>query len=46
MLKAEAQNNIVVQGNALKRKSDEKEGDLSTLKKRVVELEEKKKTLR
>ena len=34
----------VIQGNALKRKSDEKEDALTTLKKRIFELEDKKKT--
>ena len=48
MFKAEKQNNIllVVQGNALKRKIEEKEGHLGQLKKRILELEEKKKTMR
>ena len=45
MTKAEERNDMlcVVQGNALKRKSDEKADLIVGLKKRIVELEEKKK---
>ena len=48
MFKAEIQSNIllVVQGNALKRKSEEKEGYLRELKKRMLELQDKKQTMR
>ena len=48
IFKAEEQNNIlmVVQGNALKRKSEEKEGYLGVLKKRIVELGQKRKTMK
>ena len=47
ILKAEEKNNmlLVVQGNALKRKSEEKEGHLGQLKKRMLELQEKKQTM-
>ena len=47
MLKAEEKNNLmfVFSGNALKRKADEKADQMTQIKKRLVELEEKK-TLR
>ena len=48
VMKAEEQNNMlfVVHGNPLKQKSDEKAGLLVNLKKRFLELGEKKKTFR
>ena len=48
MLKAEEKNNMmfVISGNALKRKADEKADQLTHIKKRLLELDEKKRTLR